>query len=102
MIAPMLRPMLLGLALMGLWSSLGYSQERPANVVLITLDGLRGEEVFTGADQRLMIKENGIDKPEEVKAKYWRESARDRREVFDAILVEDVQLGPRLDCGRCL
>ncbi len=43
------------------------------NVVLITLDGLRGEEVFGGADQRLMIKENGVEKPDELKTQYWGE-----------------------------
>ena len=37
------------------------------NVVLITLDGLRAEEVFRGADQRLMIKENGVQNPEDLR-----------------------------------
>jgi hypothetical protein len=42
-------------------------------VVLITLDGLRAEEVFSGADPRLIVKENGVDEPEETKRNFWRE-----------------------------
>ncbi len=58
------------------------AQDGPQNVVLVTLDGLRGEEVFTGADQRLMVKENGVDKPDDLKQKFWRESPRARREAL--------------------
>jgi hypothetical protein len=54
----------------------------PNNVVLITLDGLRGEEVFGGADSRLMIKELGAEKPDELKEKYWREDRKERRELL--------------------
>ncbi len=53
--------------------------ETATNVVLITLDGLRGEEVFSGADQRLMVKENGVQNPEELKARYWRDDEVSRR-----------------------
>ncbi len=52
------------------------------NVVLITLDGLRGEEVFTGADQRLMIKELGVADPEQLRRRYWRESPEERRNAL--------------------
>ena len=55
---------------------------RAQNVVLITLDGLRGEEVFGGADQRLMIKENGVEKPDELKAIYWAEEREKRRQIL--------------------
>ena len=52
------------------------------NVVLITLDGLRGEEVFGGADQRLMIKENGVEKPDELKSQFWTEEREKRRQLL--------------------
>jgi hypothetical protein len=52
------------------------------NVVLITLDGLRPEEVFSGGDERLMIKELGPEEPEELKSRYWRESAEERRQIL--------------------
>ena len=40
-----------------------YAEESVENVVLITLDGLRSEEVFSGADGRLMIPELGVKDP---------------------------------------
>ena len=52
------------------------------NVVLITLDGLRGEEVFGGADQRLMTAENGVKSPDQLKLQFWRESRIERRELL--------------------
>ncbi len=70
------------LILTGWLCTLSLAQDMATNVVLITLDGLRGEEVFTGADQRLMIKENGVDKPDESKANWWRESPQERRELL--------------------
>jgi hypothetical protein len=69
--------------LMGSTSSV-FSQvaNRAQNVVLITLDGLRCEEVFGGADPRLMTKENGVEKPDELKEKYWVEDREKRRAML--------------------
>lgn len=52
------------------------------NVVLITLDGLRGEEVFGGADPRLMTAENGVKNPDQLKSRFWREDRNERRELL--------------------
>jgi hypothetical protein len=52
------------------------------NVVLITLDGLRGEELFGGADQRLMTPENGVKTPDQLKSKFWKETRTERRELL--------------------
>jgi hypothetical protein len=71
------------------WSQQGDIQ----NVVLITLDGLRGEEVFRGADLRLMTKENGVSKPDECKASFWREDAKERRELLLPFLWSQIQQG---------
>jgi hypothetical protein len=50
------------------------------NIVFVMTDGLRWQEVFRGADQSLMNKENGgvADVPSLQKA-YWRETVEDRR-----------------------
>lgn len=50
-------------------------------VVLIVADGLRWQEVFTGADKDLLLTESGGSwaKPEELKRLYWRDSPEDRR-----------------------
>jgi hypothetical protein len=61
------------------------------NVILITLDGLRGEEVFSGADQRLMTADNGVQEPQALKAKYWRPSPAKRRELLMPFLWKQCQ-----------
>ncbi|HBO50828.1 MAG TPA: hypothetical protein DD471_02505, partial [Planctomycetes bacterium] len=45
-------------------------------VVLITIDGLRNEELFGGADSKLVnnSKRSGAESPSKLKKKYWRET----------------------------
>ncbi len=54
------------------------------NVVLIVSDGLRWQEVFTGADPRLITDKSGFNwVPEaDLRKRYWRETAEARREVL--------------------
>jgi hypothetical protein len=54
------------------------------NVVLIVSDGLRWQEIFTGADEQLMNEKNGgiWDKEETLKARFWRADATERRKVL--------------------
>lgn len=53
------------------------------NVLLITLDGLRWQELFGGADQRLINKDaGGVPEPDIVRAKYWRSDSKERREIL--------------------
>lgn len=61
------------------------------NVILVTLDGLRGEEVFTGAEERLMIKECGVKNVEACKEQFWRESAIERRQTLMPFLWHMIQ-----------
>ena len=67
------------------------------NVLLITLDGLRWQELFGGADQRLINKEDGgVSTPETVRQRYWRSDAKQRREVlmpfFWSVIAKDGQV----------
>ena len=53
------------------------------NVILVTMDGFRWQELFTGADRRLMTKEDGgVEKPEELRALYDRDTHTARREAL--------------------
>jgi hypothetical protein len=54
------------------------------NVVLIVSDGLRWQEVFSGAEEDLLNdKAGGSWMPEvELRKRYWRESASERRQVL--------------------
>lgn len=68
-------------ALLGLWAGAPQAAEQ-RNVVLITIDGLRWQELFTGMDARF------VDHPEFIrhkkthdafKQKYWHDTPEDRR-----------------------
>ena len=60
--------------------SIAPAQTIPAlktrNVVLIVSDGLRWQEVFTGADPQLLNEANGgiWDKEEDLRREFWRDS----------------------------
>src|ERR1700724_3260049 len=57
---------------------------RTRNVVLIVSDGLRWQEIFTGADPTLMNEKNGSiwDKEQELRREFWRADADERRKAL--------------------
>ncbi|HYL71279.1 MAG TPA: AP protein [Candidatus Dormibacteraeota bacterium] len=54
------------------------------NVVLIVSDGLRWQEVFTGADAQLLNEKNGgiWDKPQDLRRQFWRDDPNERRKAL--------------------
>ena len=55
------------------------------NVIFVSTDGLRWQEVFRGAEEALMTKENGGVAPAAIKPlrrKFWRETPDERRSVL--------------------
>ncbi len=71
--------------LLGCWNAVGQTPAKPRteNVMLILVDGLRWQEVFTGADSALMNKENsGGENSVALKQAYWRDHLEARREVL--------------------
>jgi dienelactone hydrolase len=55
---------------------------RTQNVVLITTDGLRWQEVFGGADEQLLTRDAGVSDPAALKHEFWRETPDARREAL--------------------
>lgn len=57
------------------------AQPRTRNVVLIVSDGLRWQEVFTGADPTLLNEKNGgiWDSEADLRREFWRDGVRERR-----------------------
>lgn len=51
-------------------------------VVVITFDGLRWQEVFSGADSSLIADPRFSRDPEALKAEYWRDTPQERREAL--------------------
>jgi hypothetical protein len=54
------------------------------NIVLIVSDGLRWQEIFSGADRSLMDSEHGgiWADPKELKQEFWRDDVSERRELL--------------------
>jgi hypothetical protein len=58
----------------------GAADLKTRNVVLITTDGLRWQEVFTGAERALIDrKTGGVADAKAVEARFWRETPEERR-----------------------
>jgi len=58
-------------------------QLKTRNVMLVLVDGLRWQEVFGGADAKLMNTAfGGIKDLDAVKREFWRESAEERRAIL--------------------
>ncbi|HXY98293.1 MAG TPA: alkaline phosphatase family protein [Steroidobacteraceae bacterium] len=62
----------------------GSTPLKTRNVVLIVSDGLRWQEIFTGADPLLLNKENGgiWDKEADLRRAFWRDDVNERRKAL--------------------
>jgi hypothetical protein len=61
----------------------GAEKLKTENVILVTTDGLRWQEVFTGAEKELLNTEHGgVKNPKTTAKRYWRETPEERREVL--------------------
>jgi hypothetical protein len=65
-------------------SAQSRSPLKTRTVVLIVSDGLRWQEIFTGADPTLMNSEHGgiWGDPNELKRKFWRDDVAERRQAL--------------------
>jgi hypothetical protein len=71
------------LALLCLSTKSAISQEsRSPKIVLITLDGFRWQELFSGADPLLVTNKEYVSDTTELKEKFWRETPKQRRETL--------------------
>jgi hypothetical protein len=59
------------------------AQTKTQNIIFVMTDGLRVQEVFSGADAALMNKEHGaVADVDGLKRDYWRDTAKARREAL--------------------
>ena len=65
------------LAAATLCSSVTYAA---SNVVVVTIDGLRWQEVFSGADSKLIEHKDFVKNPAQLKQTFWDDNAQTRRE----------------------
>lgn len=57
-------------------------QKERTKVVLVTLDGLRWQELFSGADPLLVSNSEYVHDTTALKQRFWRENPEDRRETL--------------------
>jgi hypothetical protein len=70
------------------------SKDESSKVFVITLDGLRWQELFSGADSLLVANKEYVGDIEGLKKQFWKETAKERREiVFPFIWNEVAEIG---------
>ncbi|NOT76225.1 MAG: sulfatase-like hydrolase/transferase [Cyclobacteriaceae bacterium] len=57
------------------------AQTKTENIILITYDGLRWQEVFTGADSSFMKQQSHLKDPK-LKEKFWNDNLSERRKLL--------------------
>ncbi|NJB71346.1 hypothetical protein GGR42_001808 [Saonia flava] len=80
----------------------GKAQENETKVVLITLDGFRWQELFTGADKALVANKEYVHDTTMLKASFWKETLEERRETLMPFLWKDVTKMGQLHGNRTL
>ena len=85
-------------------SSVAQAQHKTENIILITLDGMRWQEVFGGAEGRIISSKKFVDDTSALKKKFWAESPGDRREklmpFFWHVIGKQGQLYGNRDLGN--
>lgn len=88
---------------MMLVSILSYAQQnKTENVILITLDGFRWQELFNGADKELINNKEYAPDTAELKKKYWRETSEERRKVLMPFFWNNIAVNGQIHGNRKL
>jgi hypothetical protein len=94
------RRLMLVLAICLAAATISLGEERPRatrNVVLVTADGVRWQEIFRGAEAALLNKpDGGVADVEALRRQFWRETSDARREVLMPFLWSVVARGGQI------
>ncbi|MCF8716009.1 sulfatase-like hydrolase/transferase [Joostella atrarenae] len=77
-----------------------FAQEKEQKIVLITLDGLRWQELFTGADEKLVNNKAYVSNTEGLKKMFWENTPKLRREALFPFLWDYVAKNGQLHGNR--
>jgi hypothetical protein len=75
---------------MGLMGSLSAQDQDGPNVVLITLDGFRWQELFSGADPLLVTNKDYVGDTTALKSHFWRATPEERRSLLMPFIWNEV------------
>ena len=67
---------------LGCFGTIIAQEKTTPNVVLITLDGFRWQELFRGADSLLITNKDYVGDTTALKSKFWRETSEERRSLL--------------------
>lgn len=62
--------------------ALAQGKLKTENIIIITFDGLRWQELYTGADSALITNKEYVDNPLALKTRFWAETAEERRKIL--------------------
>ncbi len=79
-----------------------WAQRKTENVILVTMDGMRWQEVFTGAELRLLTDKAYVQDSARLAGKFWNEDPVKRREKLMPFLWSEVRLRGQLYGNRSL
>jgi Sulfatase len=87
-----------------------FAQSQAENVILITLDGMRWQEVFTGADSILVKHKDYVEDAVGLRARFWHDQPVTRREklmpffwstmVKEGVLFGNRAFGNHVNCSN--
>src|SRR5688572_19615982 len=79
-----------------------FAQEnaKTQNIILVTWDGFRWQEMFKGADKRMIGRKKYVENTEDLKKAFWKDDAKERREIllpffWNTVAKEGVLIGNR-------
>lgn len=77
-------------------------QNKTENVIIITLDGFRWQEIFNGADKELINNKEYAHDTADLKKRYWRETPEERRKVLMPFFWNTIAVNGQLHGNRKL
>ncbi|WP_207422240.1 alkaline phosphatase family protein [Desertivirga brevis] len=77
-------------------------QSRTENVVLITLDGMRWQEIFQGADKDILYRKKGVENVAEIESQFWDKDPLKRREKLLPFIWSEIATNGQIYGNRSL
>lgn len=84
----------------GLFNPLNAQDPGDQKIIIITLDGYRWQELFTGADPQLIGNEKYVSDSLSLKKKFWRDTFEERREALTPFIWNEVVKMGRIHGNR--
>lgn len=89
------------LAILLAQSVIGFAQSRKTeNVIIVTLDGMRWQEIFGGVDSALMNNKNYTREHDDIASKFWSDDVNERRKKLFPFLWSTVEANGQLYGNR--